>query len=81
VTQLAVHYTLPQLLRCAQLSLEGYLIWDETSGSCSTHVIDETCIQKRRDHSEDLAVDIIMDLREIGREEGDWVHLAQERDQ
>jgi hypothetical protein len=45
------------------------------------------CIKnlKRRDHYEDLGVDgennIIMDLREIGWEDVDWTHLAQDRDQ
>jgi len=45
------------------------------------------CIKnlKRRDHYEDLGVDgennIIMDLREIGWEDVDWTHLAQDKDQ
>jgi hypothetical protein len=39
---------------------------------------------KGRDHSEDLGIDrkiIRMDLREIGWEGVDWIHLAQDRDQ
>jgi len=39
---------------------------------------------KARNHSEDLEVDgddIRMDLREIGWEGMNWMHLAQDRDQ
>jgi hypothetical protein len=40
---------------------------------------------KGRDHLEDIGVDgkiiLEMDLREIGWEGVDWIHLVQERDQ
>jgi hypothetical protein len=38
---------------------------------------------KRRDHSEDLGVDgnMRMDLREIGWDDVDWMHVAQNREQ
>jgi hypothetical protein len=40
---------------------------------------------KGRDHLEDLGHrwedSIIMDLREVGRERVDWIHLAQDRNQ
>jgi len=39
---------------------------------------------KRRNHSEDLGIDgdnIRMDLRKMGWEGVDWIHLAQDRDQ
>jgi hypothetical protein len=41
-------------------------------------------IQKERDHWEDQDVGgwtIKMDLREIGWDGGDWINLAQDRDQ
>jgi flagellar basal body-associated protein FliL len=36
---------------------------------------------KERDHSEDPEDDTEMDLREVRREDVDWTHLAQDRDQ
>jgi hypothetical protein len=35
---------------------------------------------KGRDHSEDLGVDAMTDLREIGWECVEWMHLAQDMD-
>jgi hypothetical protein len=60
---------------------------DEIGGSCSTHGKDENISVGKPEGKRLLGrsgcrwEDVRMDLREIGWEGEDWIHLAQDRNQ